>query len=97
MRLIDADALLEEIQKVCFSSEWAKFRADYGSHGQCDYIINYIENASTEEPKIIPIANITFDEEKLREIVNEAVEQIKFENCKAKETEIDNEFMEVQI
>jgi len=40
---ISRQAVLSKIKEVCFSKEWIQFRADYGSHGQRDFLINYIE------------------------------------------------------
>jgi len=42
-------------------------------------ILDIIDNAPTVEPEIkkVPIANITFDEEKLKELTDEIVERIK--------------------
>ena len=46
----------------------------------CDeWICNIIDNEPTIEPKTKVIAQVTFDEDKLREIVHEAVERIKEE------------------
>lgn len=47
MRLIDADALKEFINEVCFSAEWVKYRVDNGSKGQIECILTYIDNAPT--------------------------------------------------
>ena len=41
---ISRKAVLSKINEVCFSKEWLQFRADYGSHGQRDFLINYIED-----------------------------------------------------
>lgn len=35
--------ILSVIEEVCFSKTYIKFRADHGSHGQRDFIINYIK------------------------------------------------------
>ena len=51
MRKIDADELIKTIEKVCFSPEWARFRVNFGSNGERDYIINEIVNAPTIEEK----------------------------------------------
>lgn len=51
MRAIDADELIKTIEKICFSPEWARFRADFGSNGERDYIINEIVNAPTIEER----------------------------------------------
>ena len=40
---ISRQAVLNKFREVCFSKEWIQFRADYGSHGQRDFLINYIE------------------------------------------------------
>lgn len=64
MRLIDADALVQNIVKrLCIRQE--------------SVIIKEIYNAPTIEPKTKVIAQITFDENKMREIVYEAVERIE--------------------
>lgn len=50
--LISREAVKKFINEVCFSKEWAKYRADYGSRGQIDCILTYIDNAPTvEEPE----------------------------------------------
>ena len=36
--------ILSIIEIVCFSEAFIKFRVDYGSNGERDYIINYIKN-----------------------------------------------------
>ena len=36
--------ILSIIEIVCFSKAFIKFRVNYGSNGQRDYIINYIKN-----------------------------------------------------
>ena len=65
MRLIDADKLIEY---------WER---DRGRKFDADYFIHTIEHAPTIEPKTKVIAQVTFDEDKLREIAHEAVERIK--------------------
>jgi hypothetical protein len=35
--------ILSIIEEVCFSKAYIKFRADNGSNGQRDFIINYIK------------------------------------------------------
>lgn len=40
---ISRQAVLSEIEAVCFSKRWSKFRADNGSNGERDYLINYIK------------------------------------------------------
>ena len=45
--LISRKALKDFINKVCFSEEWIKYRVDYGSKGQIDCILAYIDNAPT--------------------------------------------------
>ena len=54
IRPIDANALKDFINEVCFSKEWAKYRADWGSKGQIDCILKYIDNTTTVEPHISP-------------------------------------------
>lgn len=50
-------------------------------HGQRGGLVHWkdIEEAPTIEPKTKVIAQVTFDDDKLREIVHEAVERIKEE------------------
>ena len=40
---ISREAVLSKIKEVCFSKEWTQFRVNNGSHGQRDFIIDYIE------------------------------------------------------
>lgn len=51
--VISRQALLSEIETVCFSKEWIKFRADYGRNGTRDYIINYIKQMPSVKPEQI--------------------------------------------
>lgn len=44
-------AILNKIKEVCFSKEWVQFRANYGSNGQRDFLINYIKQL----PPIMPV------------------------------------------
>ena len=73
MRLIDADVLIKEVEDFpnCYNG-WSD------AYDKA-YIIGAIEEAPTIEPKTKVIAQVTFDEDKLREIVHEAVERIKEE------------------
>lgn len=48
---ISRQAVLSKIREVCFSKEWLQFRADYGSHGQRDFLINYIEGLPHVTPQ----------------------------------------------
>lgn len=51
---ISREALLSKIKEVCFSEDWVQFRSDYGSNGQRDFLINYIEQlppVTPERPK----------------------------------------------
>ena len=43
--LISRKAVKDFINEVCFSKDWAKYRADYGSRGQIACILKYIDNA----------------------------------------------------
>lgn len=72
MRLIDADALIQAIKKGFYMPTMA-------SSIDRDYAIAIINEAPTIEPKAKAIVQITFDEEKLREIVKETVERFKEE------------------
>jgi rubrerythrin len=47
---ISRQAVLNKFKEVCFSKEWTQFRIDYGSHGQRDFLINYIEQLSSVTP-----------------------------------------------
>lgn len=51
---VNRQAVLNKINEVCFSEEWAQFRFDYGSNGQRDLIIDYIKDlppVNPQEPK----------------------------------------------
>ena len=70
MRLIDADAFKQELKE------------NYTFYGFVDLLNDFyvaIDEQPTIEPKTKVIAQFTFDEDKLREIVHEAVERIKGE------------------
>lgn len=45
---ISRKAVLDKINEVCFSNkqEWVDFRVSYGSHGERDLIIDFIESLS---------------------------------------------------
>ena len=64
MRLIDADSI--QIPHFTLATDRIK-------------MIDAIDEAPTIEPKAKVIAQVTFDEEKMREIVKEAVERFKEE------------------
>jgi hypothetical protein len=66
MRLIDADALKDFINEVCFSKKWTKYRVDNGSRGQIECILTYIDNAPTvERPQyILKAKNLTAENKK---------------------------------
>lgn len=49
--VISRQAVLNEIETVCFSKVWSKFRADNGSNGTRDYIINYIDQLPSVQPE----------------------------------------------
>ena len=40
---VSREAILNKIKEVCFSKEWVQFRINNGSHGQRDFLIDYIE------------------------------------------------------
>ena len=48
---VSRQAILNKIKEVCFSKEWVQFRIDYGSHGQRDFLINYIEQLPSVTPQ----------------------------------------------
>ncbi len=56
--LISRQAVLSEIEKVCFSDDWRKFRINNGSNGERDLIINYIKHLPSVQPeqKWIPVS-----------------------------------------
>ena len=64
MRLIDADSI--QIPHFTLATDRIK-------------MIDAIDEAPTIEPKAKVVAQVTFDEEKMREIVKEAVERFKEE------------------
>ena len=66
MRLIDADALIKKLDE----------QIQMPTFMDC---LSAINTAPTIEPKTKVIAQVTFDEEKMREIVKEAVERFKEE------------------
>jgi hypothetical protein len=72
MRLIDADALI-------FTHEIARSLDDGHNWNELCITADEIAEAPTVEPKAKVIAQVTFDEEKMREIVKEAVERFKEE------------------
>lgn len=48
---ISRKAVLSKFKEVCFSEEWLQFRADNGSNGQRDFLINYIEQLPSVTPQ----------------------------------------------
>lgn len=85
MRPIDADALKDKLQQHhdFYVMAWGGFgKMPIGEKKRVDEITNCIAevvNAPTIEPKTKVVAQVTFDEDKLREIVYEAVERFKEE------------------
>lgn len=69
--LISRQAVLSEIETVCFSKAWSKFRADNGSNGTRDYIINYIKQLPSVQPAVC-IAKITMTDEQVKEAFEKA-------------------------
>ena len=55
---ISRQAVLSEIEKVCFSKEWSKFRINNGSNGERDLIIKFIKQMPSvkTEQKWIPVS-----------------------------------------
>ena len=81
MRLIDADALimalrLEYPMMPMFKENQEEWEIKTEGYRKAEEVIR---NAPTIEPKAKVIAQVTFDEEKMREIVKEAVERFKEE------------------
>lgn len=70
MRPIDADALKEKIDDIWNGRPLSFLGAR---------LLAMIDSAPTIDPKTKVVAQVTFDEDKLREIVHEAVERIKEE------------------
>lgn len=50
---VSRKAILSKIKEVCFSDKWLQFRVNKGSHGQRDFIIDYIEKL----PPVTPNTN----------------------------------------
>lgn len=67
MRLIDGDAVIEHAEVNGEDREFIRILTDY------------IEDADPVEPKKVCIGQIHFDDEKLHEIVKEAVQRLKEE------------------
>lgn len=65
MRLIDADAFIADAKMVGLNT--------------AEKVLFALSHQPTIEPKTRVIAQVTFDEDKLREIVREAVERVKEE------------------
>lgn len=47
---VSRKAVLDKIKEVCFSKEWMDFRISYGTNGQRDLIIKFIEDM----PPVVP-------------------------------------------
>ena len=64
--VISREAVLNKINEICFSKEWTKFRVEYGSKGQIDNIINFVETLSpvTPQQKWIPVSKRLPEENK---------------------------------
>lgn len=76
----------EFISKSAFrkaiETEQAQYRLDTESDAakwdECDRILFMLDNAPTIEPEKIAVANVTFDEDKLKEIIQtEVIDKIK--------------------
>ena len=50
--VISRQIVIDKIKEVCFSKEqkWINFRLSYGSNGQRDYIIKFIESLPCVKP-----------------------------------------------
>jgi len=73
MRRIDADALKKAIEKGFEEN----FFSDYEpTECVCKLYDDCINNAPTVEPEKIPVCNLTFDEDKLKEIVDKLKNEI---------------------
>lgn len=48
---ISRQAVLDKINEVCFSDEWLEYRLSYGSNGERDYIIKFIEWLPSVQPE----------------------------------------------
>lgn len=48
---VSRKAILSKIKEVCFSDKWLQFRVNKGSHGQRDFIIDYIEKLPPVTPE----------------------------------------------
>lgn len=71
-RLIDADALKKAIcinEPISIDETWEQLY---------DAVVKAIDNAPTAEPEKVLVANVTFDEDKLKEIVQtDVIDKIK--------------------
>lgn len=81
---ISRQAVLSEIETVCFSKTWSKFRADNGSNGTRDYIINYIKQLPPVQPAVC-IAKITMTDEQVKEAFEKAKCEILAAHLEQKE------------
>lgn len=78
-RLIDADALMPSFVQKAFTMQ-DRHGVKLGENWLLDYndIKDVIDNAPTVEPEKVVVANVTFDEDKLKEIVQrEVIDKIK--------------------
>jgi len=48
---ISRENVLKVIETVCFSDAWRKFRINYGSNGERDYIIKFIKQMPSVQPE----------------------------------------------
>ena len=48
---ISRQKVLSKFKEVYFSKEWSQFRIGYGSNGQRDFLINYIEQLPSVTPQ----------------------------------------------
>lgn len=55
---VSRKAILDKIMEICFSKEWIDFRVSYGTNGQRDFIIKFIEELPPVTPtrKWIPVS-----------------------------------------
>ena len=90
MDIADADNILAEAIKATSSADGdavsknilKKKMQYYGFHAPDMTITEFVEDLPSAEPKIVPIANIHFDQDKMREICKSEWSDIALENLK---------------
>ncbi len=71
---ISRQVLLSKIETVCFSKGWREFRANNGSNGVRDYIINYIK----QMPSVTAEKEV-YSTDAFWKMIDEAVDKMEVE------------------